>query len=440
MELEHLRTEHPAWSGPQSQAAWSTDARDRGLARFQELGLPSRKTEEWRYTSTRALGRERWALGAPTLSDAVRAAAAAAAIPTAAVELVLVNGWVAPELSRLPEVAGLSVIRLDDALAAGADPATAEIVHAHLGQYANLDGPVAFTALNAAFAQDGAVILLDRDADVGIVSVIHIADGATPTVAHSRHLVVAGRGSRGELVEQHIACCGARSFSNAVVEVSVGDGAALEHHRWVCEGERCSHVGRVEAHLGRDARYALRVACLGGELVRHDLNVRFNQPGGHGTLTGIYLPCGQEHVDNHTVLDHRQPHCTSRELFKGVIGGHGTAVFNGSVIVREQAQLSDSEQSNRNLLLTDDASVHSKPELEIYADDVKCAHGTAIGALDEEQIWYLRSRGIDRRHAAQILTRAFAEELPAGVADDALRERLTALVHARLDALIEEAT
>jgi Fe-S cluster assembly protein SufD len=227
------------------------------------------------------------------------------------------------------------------------------------------------------------------------------------------------------------------AFSNAVTEIAIGDGSRLEHVVWGGESEQSYHVGRTEISLGRDARYVGTSVWTGGHWSRLDTDIRFSAPGAECTLNGLYIGGGKQHIDHHTCIDHAVPHCDSRQLYKGILGGASKAIFNGRIHIHTDAQRSDSGMSNRNLLLTDKASVNTKPELEIYADDVKAAHGTTVGQLDENSIYYLRARGITRKSAERMLTSAFAADVLSELRLEPLQEMLMARVESRLDHVIE---
>ncbi|HZW74118.1 MAG TPA: Fe-S cluster assembly protein SufD, partial [Caldimonas sp.] len=250
------------------------------------------------------------------------------------------------------------------------------------------------------------------------------------TVTHPRTLIVAGEGSRVTVVEHYLG--EGIYWTNAVTEAVLGAGASLTHYRVQRDSPRAFHVGTVAVEQAADSRYGSRSISLGGALVRSDIGTRLDAPGAACTFDGLYLASGTQHVDHHTTIDHRQPRGTSRELYKGIMDGRATGVFNGKVFVRPHAQQSDAQQMNKNLLLSDDAQIETKPQLEIFADDVKCSHGATIGQLDDDAIFYLRARGIDAAAARQMLIFAFANELIEPVAVEPLRALLTRELGERL--------
>jgi Fe-S cluster assembly protein SufD len=343
------------------------------------------------------------------------------------VRLVLLDGRAADERSPC---GGAWIGSLARALAEIPD-----LVRAHL-EGLDHERATVFAALNGALLDVGAVIAVpDGLALDRTIHVVHATSAAAhPTACHPRTLVVLGRASRARLVESYVGPCGAVYFTNAVTEVVLGDGAQLDHCRVQAESDAAFHVSTTSSRQGRDSAYATHAVDLGGRLVRNDVVARLHGEGGTCQLDGLILTGAAQHVDNHTLLDHAMPHCGSRELYKTILDGSSRTVFNGRIIVREGAQKTDAKQSNPNLLLSPRALAQTRPQLEIYADDVKCTHGATVGRLDEEAIFYLRSRAIPREEARALLIRAFADEILERVPSDAVREHLQGEVARRLRA------
>jgi Fe-S cluster assembly protein SufD len=409
--------------GPSSVTA----LRERGLARFTESGYPTTKLEDWKYTSLAPLTRQTFQL--PDAATPSGAAALAARARLGGIELVFVNGHFAPSLSSRAALPNGAVAgSLADALCTHA-----ELVEAHLGRYALFgQADESLTALNTAFIRDGVFVYAPPGAvietPIHCLFVSLTANGAT--VTHPRTLIVAGEGSRLTVVEQYV---GAGTYwTNTVTEAVVGAGAALAHYKVQREGERAYHIGVVSAEQAADSTFTSHAVTLGASLARSDVVTRLDAPGAACTFDGLYLASGAQHVDHHTTIDHREPRGTSRELYKGIMDGRSTGVFNGKVFVRPHAQQSDAQQMNKNLLLSDEAQIETKPQLEIFNDDVKCSHGATIGQLDDDNVFYLRTRGIDASAARQMLIFAFANELVAKVAVAPLREQLTREIEIRL--------
>jgi len=256
--------------------------------------------------------------------------------------------------------------------------------------------------------------------------------GEGPTVSHPRSLIVLERGARAAVVEGYAALADEVYWTNAVTEIVLGEGARAEHYRVQREGGRAYHVATTHSQQGRDSFLGLHVITLGGSLARHDLDTVLDGAGAELVLNGLYLLARTQHADHHTVIEHAQPHCASHEFFNGVLDERAHGVFNGRIIVRPGAQRTDSKQTNNNLLLSPDARADSQPQLEIYADDVKCTHGSTVGPLDQTALYYLRSRGLSPEAARSLLTYGFAAEILGRMERSDVRDRLDRMVRARL--------
>jgi len=347
----------------------------------------------------------------------------------ACAQLVFVNGRYSPALSSLrslPE--GVKAGSL--AMALSGDPAAVE---PHLARHASYQGHP-FVALNTAFLQDGAFVSIPKGKVVE--TPIYMLFVSTPRgkaiVSHPRNLILAGDDSQTMIVESYIGLNNALYFTNVVTEIVAGENAVVAHYKLQRESEEAFHISTVQASLNHSSNFSSHSIDLGGALVRNDVNAVLDGQGIECVLDGLYMVAGRQHVDNHTRIDHVKPHCSSRELYKGVLGGRSKGVFNGKIYVHKDAQKTDAKQTNKNLLLSEDAVINTKPQLEIYADDVKCTHGTTIGQLDQEAIFYLRSRGIDLEAARGLLTYAFASEMIGRIKVEPVRAQLEHLLLARL--------
>ena len=396
--------------------------REAAISRFAEIGFPTTRDEDWKYTNVARVVGIPFRPAFELRSDGRDAAAVAARQlgEPAWPRLVFLNGRFAPELSG---VTGLSVgVRVESLAAKLSDDG--EDVRRNLTRYARYDAN-GFAALSAAFFEDGAFVSLPErvELDVPIELLFVSAATAGEVATYPRVLVICGRQSRCALIETHVSLGGA-TLANAVAEVVLGEDAELEHVRVVREARGAAHVATTEVVQGRDSRYTSRSFALDCGFFRHNLNVRLDGPGAQCTLDGLYLADADDFVDNHTAIDHAAPHGTSRELYKGVLSGRARAVFNGKVVVRAGAQKTDAQQTNKNLLLSGTAEIDTKPELQISADDVKCAHGAAIGQLDPEMVFYLKSRGIGEAGARRLLTHGFGVDVIRRVSVEALRTKL----------------
>ena len=411
------------------EPSWLEATRKGALARFTELGVPTRKHEEWKYTNAERIARHPWQPATPATLGAD--ALGALGLPLGDLpRLVFVNGRLAPDLTKL------------DGLPVGVVASDASDLLARNGAWLEpllaLPAPLAdrtFAALAVAMAPDAAVVRIPRGVHAeSPLLIVYLATAGDDVAVAPRLIVEAEPGSALSLVEIHASTGGARQLRNALTEVVVGDDAAVDHVRLQLEGAGTTHLAHVHARLARDARYASRTIALGAALSRLDLVVTLAGEGAEATLDGLYVATEAQHHESRTCVDHARPHGTSRELYKGVLAGRARGIFSGKVIVRKGAQKSAAEQKNENLLLSKTAEVDSKPQLEIEADDVRCAHGSTIGQLDEDALFYLRARGFDPAAARALLVRGFLGQVLAGVEDDGLREALEDRVLAMLAA------
>jgi Fe-S cluster assembly protein SufD len=412
--------------------SWLEGLRARGMARFSALGFPTTRHEEWRFTNVAPLAARRFVPPTDGVGRVGRDAVAAFTFPEAAwPQLVFVDGHYAAHLSRegrLPR--GTIVASLASVFER--DPSR---VQAYLGRYAGIDDH-AFRALNTALLDDGAFVEIPPGADVGDpIHLLFLSTGAEgPTMSHPRTVIVAGRGSRARLVESYAGSGDTEYFTNAVTEILVGANAQLEHCKLQRESRRAFHLASTGIRLERDARFTSQAVTLGGGLVRNEITAVLGAEGIDCTLNGVYLGDGDRLIDNHTAIDHASPNCTSHEVYKGILDGRARGVFNGKIFVRPDAQKTDAKQTNQVLLLSDEATIDTKPQLEIFADDVKCTHGATVGQLDEEALFYLRSRGIPREDARSLLIYAFASDIVSRIGLEPVRARIDAVLMAQLPA------
>jgi Fe-S cluster assembly protein SufD len=409
-----------------SAPAWLRELRGRGASRFAALGFPTVRQEEWRFTNVAPIADTPFRLAEKTPTNAAELTSRVR-IPETSARIVVLNGHFAPELSSLDKLPrGLVAGSLANAIAHNRPEV------AHLGQTAWEQAP--FVALNTAFLDDGAFVAIAANAVIQQpIHIIVISGGAGRTMAHPRTLIVAGANSQARVAQTFLGAAGEAHFTNVVTEVAAGENAILDLYTDQREIDTAFHIAALHVQLQRNAVVKSRAVTLGGRLVRNDIVGVLGGEGAHVALDGVYLVDGDRLVDNHTTIDHALPHCTSHELYKGILDGKAKAVFNGRIIVREDAQKTDSKQTNRALLLSDDAVINSNPQLEIFADDVKCTHGAAIGQLDEEAMFYLRARGLTEKDARYMLIHAYAGEVLAGIAVESLRQQLERELFTQLD-------
>ena len=385
---------------------WLRTLRTEAAARFTELGFPSRNHEEWRSTNIAPIAETLFERGAGQLDAETLAALPFTDLPGHLV--VFVDGVFALELSRIGTLpSGVTVGSLADVLRE--NPAAVE---PYIAKFAAFDN-AAFAALNTAFLADGAYLVIPRN--VVIEEPIQIlcvsTAGASPTVSYPRALIVAGENSQATLAETYLQAGEGTVFSNAVTEIVLGENAVIDHYKTTQISDVSYHVGTLSVELAKSANFSSHSMTLDGAIVRHDANAKLAGEGGECTLNGLYIARGRQLVDNHTAIDHALPHCNSHELYKGILDDRSRGVFNGKIFVRLDAQKTDAKQTNQTLLLSKEATINTKPQLEIFADDVRCTHGATIGQLDDEMLFYLRARGIGKEEARGLLTYAFASDV-----------------------------
>jgi Fe-S cluster assembly protein SufD len=381
--------------------------REQAAQRFDQLGWPNVRQEEWKYTNLGPLSSVEWHDGGIEPRDIGRAT-----LPLAALELIFVNGMFVSRRGELPK--GVKVLRLADAI-------QSETFERHFAKYADYENHP-LTALNTAKARDGAFIEIEGGTVVdGFIHLLFAGSG-DGVWSHPRNLIVAGRNAQVTIVETYAGS--GRYFTNAVTEIVAGDGAVVDHYKVECESREAFHVGTVQIHQERASTVIARSVAIGGAIVRNETNAVLAGEGASLTLDGLFTPAGKQHIDNHTVVDHQKPHCESIELYKGILDDEARGIFDGRIVVRPGAVKTSSRQTNKNLLLSETAIVDSKPTLEILNDDVKCNHGSTIGQIDEEAMFYLRSRGLGADDARALLVLAFAGEIIDRMNVEPVREQI----------------
>ncbi len=402
--------------------------RQEGLDVFDRTGLPSRRQEEWRKTNVAAIGRTSFRRAPGGLAGLTPDKIRPFLLPDCA-ELVFVNGRFSRELSRLKDLPeGVFAGSLAEAMAEQGG-----LIEQYLGRYADIQHP--FVALNTAHVEDGAFVHVPRG--VAVETTIHALflgteDGGEATVSYPRNLFVAEESSQVTVVESYGGFADDRYFTCPVTEIVGQPNSVIDHYRLGQESLGAFHVATQKIHLGRDTNFFTHSINHGGALVRNDIQAMLDAEGIHCTLNGLYLARGSQHVDHQMRVDHAKPNCHSYELFKGILEDRARAVFSGRIYVHQDAQKTDAKQSNRNLLLSKEALVHSNPQLEIFADDVRCTHGSTTGYLDDEAVFYLRSRGIGEEAARSLLTYSFAGEVLDEIRLEAVRKDLEEFLFTRL--------
>ena len=407
--------------------AWVKERREHAAKRFAEAGFPTTRQEDWRFTNVSPIAEARFPVAKGPFKQA--ASLIAGVNVPGSVRLAIVNGEFVPalsELSTLPK--GLKIAGLRDGARDGADG-----LEQHLAKTFAIDAHP-FAALNTSLLDDGVAIVIARGASIETpIHIVTVTGGDSgPVTAHPRVLVVAGDNSQVRIGHTFIGVEDSVYFTNSVAEVVVGEGAVVDYYTDQRESDQAFHIANLQAHVSATGVFASHAFATGARIMRHDIGIALKGEGADCTMNGVYLADGERLLDTHTSLDHAMPHCTSHELYKGILAGKSKAVFNGRIIVRIDAQKTNAKQTNRALLLSDEATINSNPQLEIFADDVKCTHGAAVGQLDEEAMFYLQARGLTRPEARDMMLHAFAGEVLDGLKIPALREQIEANFFATL--------
>ncbi len=401
--------------------------RREALEQFLSLEFPTAKNEDWKYTNIEPIVGvlfEQTADLRVTAKDIETFV-----IPDTAAQLVFVNGTFSPALSHRPDAAGISIRNLS-AVLAEKDERVAEQIKNHLKTNSDV-----FSHLNAAFISDGVCVEVDDHAGmerpVYLLYVTTVHD--KPVLHQPYNLISVGRNARISIVENYVSLGSGKAFTNSLTNIRLSQDSSVQYVKIQQENTETFHIASTVIAQERGSRMTHRVVTTGGALVRNLIRMDLNGEGIESTLDGVYITNGSQHVDNRTVIHHAKPNCATHELYKGILDGKSTGVFNGKIIVHPDAQKTDAKQSNKNLLLSPEATMNTKPQLEIFADDVKCTHGATIGKLEDESLFYLRTRGIGKDQAKNMLTYAFAGEIVERIRHDATREYLDNLLLSLLE-------
>ena len=425
---EYYVDQYQAFAGklPGRQLGWLDAQRSADLARFEQVGLPTQQDENWRYTTIRPITGKTFAAATATRKtnfnlepQQIRGLNSH--------RLVFVDGIFAPDLSdRSEPAAGVTV----DSLARVLEHRP-ELVERNLGSVKpqNAHG---FTALNNAYSQDGVVVVLAPHASPAVPLEMLFISHEENTFAQPRNLVIAGNDSKTRIIERYVSVNGHSTLTNSTTEIVLGEKAEIDYYLVQTQSAEAYHVCGIWAKQSTGSRFSCRTVTLGGALVRNDLGAELAGEQAHCDMLGLYSIAGKQHVDNHTTVIHGAENCTSHELYKGVLDQRSRAVFHGRIKVKPGAQKTDAEQANHNLLLSRNAEIDTKPQLEIYADDVKCSHGATVGQIDEDSLFYLRSRGIEEADARSLLTFAFVNDVISEIQISELGEDLQAVLAERL--------
>ncbi|MHC4994271.1 MAG: Fe-S cluster assembly protein SufD, partial [Planctomycetota bacterium] len=389
------------WAPPKGDVL--APKRNDAMTRFTQLGCPTPKHEAWRYTNVKPIAQAALPLATPSKAEVTAEMLERYRFKGLnGPRVVFIDGFYSSDFSTLTPTDGLTVTSLNEA--------HTDLLEDHLTRYADFQDD-AFTALNTALFEQGACVHVAKNAVIDEpVEVLHVATG--PAVAkHIRNLIVAEDNSRAAIIERHVSLdFEESSWTNTVTEIVIGANAQLSHYDLKLQSERAYNIAQIRVHQQRDSRYLANAFLIGGHITRNNIHMTLGGPGCDSRLDGLFLPRGEQTIDTHIRVVHAAEHCDSRQFYKGILDDSARGVFEGRIIVNEGAQKTDAVQSNRNLLLSDKAQTNTMPQLEIYADDVKCTHGCTTGQIDEQQLFYLMARGIDEETARGLLIHAFATE------------------------------
>lgn len=409
---------------PGNDLDWLNQLREQARSVYERHGLPAKKVEDWKYTSLWHLAQQDFThTSAPSQLDVQTLNHIA--LLEQAYRLVIVDGQFSAELSQLDDLEqGLTIAPLSQAMA-DAQPV--------LGQQIDVDKP-GLNALNTMLMQEGAWVKVAANTTIHKpIEVLVVNTGATDKLAtHLRHVIDMASDSKASVIEHYVSLNDNVGFTNVVSEVQLAQQASLTHYKLQHESMQHFHIATLAAKQAESSQWITHNISLGAQLARNDIHSQLLGEQSHVTMDGVYLVKGKQHIDNHTRIDHAVPNTTSEEMYKGVLDENSHAVFNGKVIVHKDAQKTDANQSNRNLLLSRNCEIDSKPEMEIYADDVKCGHGSTVGQLDEQHIFFLRARGLNEVEARSLLTYAFAVDVLQRISDETIRQALSNVVEKRL--------
>jgi len=407
--------------------AWLMPIRETAISRFKELGFPSRRDEQWRFTNISPISKTPFKLSEPGESALAASDIDGALVPgLEGARLVFVEGYFSDALSSIGSLPdGVMVKSLKDALSS-----ERELVEKHLTRYVDLTDD-AFSALNTAFMQDGLFVFVPRGIilEAPIYALYVSTAAAAPTISHPRNLIVLEESAEASVVEDYVSLdSGGVHFSNVVTELVAGENSTLNHYLLERENDSSFNVSTFRIEQQRDSAVASHTALIGGSLVRNNIHPVLAGEGADCLINGVFMGRGTQHMDNFMMVEHASPHCNSRQFYYGVLDDKSRGVFSGRIVVHKDAQKTDAKQTNRNLLLSDAAQVDTKPQLEIYADDVKCTHGATIGQINKDALFYLRTRGIPEDGARSILLVAFAGECIERMPLEPVREFLQRIV------------
>jgi Fe-S cluster assembly protein SufD len=417
-----------------NESAWLKILRENAIDGFRQLGFPTVDKEDWKYTNVAPFVKNEFEIASASENASDEKLTAFSIAEASRSVLTFVNGKISEKLTDLSAIGnGSVVLSLAEALR---DERFAETVKMHFARGVDYDAN-GFTALNTAFWRDGAFVFVPKNTKVEAPIHLQFVSNGEQTASFPRVLIVLERGAEAVLVESYVRADETAYLTDSIVEIVLADEARLKHYRVQRESHRALHVLTTHADLGRGSFYDATNLNFGAALSRHEIGVRFNAEGAECFVDGLYMVGDVQHTDTHSIIEHTVKNCTSHQTYKGVLSGKSRAVFNGKVFVAEGASGTDGYQSNKNLLLSNDARVDTKPQLEIFNDDVKCSHGATVGQIEDEELFYLLSRGLNETLARNLLTYGFAEELISKIEIESIKKQLDEAVLNRLETKLD---
>jgi len=428
--LEQFKTFEASLNGQSNQPIHQV--RKNAISHFEETSLPTSADEAWKTINTSVMTQADFSLAKPYATGDISSETLAPYTLPNTIQLVFINGHWAKDLSQISKLPkGIRVESLSEALKNDPKGVSDQLSHM-VGSEQRV-----FATLNTAFIQDGAYIHLAKNTvcEHPIHLIFFSQATQTPTVAHTRNLIVTEDNAQLQLIETYAGTGEQTYLTNSVTEFVAGNNTQIDHYKIEVETLQGIHIANQHATLGRSANVTSHAFSLGGAFVRNDVSAHLGGEGCEATVNGLYLLEGNQLVDNYTLLEHAEPHCPSHELYKGILGDTSRAIFRGKILVHQKAQKTDAYQQNENILMSDNARVNTKPQLEIYADDVKCSHGATIGQLNKDALFYLQARGISQTEAQNILLKAFADDIVDRVKIDTLRKHLDTIIQQKFERL-----
>jgi Fe-S cluster assembly protein SufD len=428
--LEKFKTFEASLNGQSSQPIHQI--RKAAISEFEQTSLPTSADEAWKTVNVSMLSQSDFSLAQPHAEGSITAETLAPYLLPDTIQLVFINGYFAKDLSQISDLPdGVRAESLAEALNNNPDTVPEQFSHVVGSEQ------LTFTTLNTAFLQDGAYIHIAKNTVCERpIHLLFLSQAEnTPTVTHTRNLIIAEDNSQLTLIETYAGINEQTYLTNSVTEFLAGDNAQIDHYKLELETLQGIHIANQHAKLGRSTNITSHAFSIGGAFVRNDVSAHLAGEGCEATVNGLYLLEGNQHIDNYTLLEHAEPHCPSHELYKGILGDRSRAIFRGKILVHQKAQHTDAYQKNENLLLSDNARVNTKPQLEIYADQVKCSHGAIIGQLNDDALFYLQARGISKTEAQSMLLKAFADDIVDRVKIASLRQHLETIIQAKFDRL-----